>query len=530
MLSVAVDVWIGNAAAVLSGCWGAVTRRAHETGYSRTAIYHHAQRVEQAVVNEQAGGISYEALWTDNARLRAENEALWEAWAGAEPLPEAKQHAFAATGSAMGLSLGQIITLLAIFLPHGAAPSRATVGRWVSQASRQAGTLLALLDQHCQRWVLVLCLDEIFFHREPILMAVEPYSMAWVAGQRGPDRSGDSWCALVAKWPCVARVITDAGKGLERGVKLANEARATEAEGPEAAAAMPIAMGLDVFHTQHELQRILHSKWRQAEHQLEAAAQADHKVEQSKQRGRDARGVARQAWCAWRKAEWLFDQAVQAEAAAHQIETALALFRPQEGKLNDRQWAHAQLCDATALLTGQEWGKVRRFLHDQRTLNHLDWVHAQLDQVVAEPLLRESLARLWFLWDAMESTHDHQRARLAQLVVMEQMVCQRLCPKWQAVYERVDQILGRVVRASSAVECLNSVVRMHQARHRHVSQEMLDLKRLYWNCRAFRHGKRTGASPYELLGLQLPTHDWWQLLQMAPKELEQKLLTQEVRV
>lgn len=157
MLRVAVDMWIGNAAAVLSGCWGAVTRRAHETGYSRTAIYHHAQRVEQAVVNAQVGGISYEALWADNVRLRAENEALWEAWAGAEPLPEAKQHAFAATGSAMGLSLGQILTLLAIFLPSGAAPSRATVGRWVAQASRQAGDLLALLDQLCQRWVLVLC-------------------------------------------------------------------------------------------------------------------------------------------------------------------------------------------------------------------------------------------------------------------------------------------------------------------------------------------------------------------------------------
>src|SRR5437899_5641690 len=100
MLSVAVDVWIGNAAAVLSGCWGAVTRRAHETGYSRTSIYHHAQRVEQAVVNEQVGGISYAALWAENERLRAENAALWEAWAETESLPEAKQQAFAATGSA----------------------------------------------------------------------------------------------------------------------------------------------------------------------------------------------------------------------------------------------------------------------------------------------------------------------------------------------------------------------------------------------------------------------------------------------
>jgi hypothetical protein len=122
------------------------------------------------VGNEQAGGVRYAALWADNERLRAENEALWEAWAGAEPLPEAKQHAFAATGAAMGLSLGQIITLLALLLPNGLGPSRATVGRWVSQSSRQAAGLVALLDQCGQRWGLVWCLDEIFLHREPILI------------------------------------------------------------------------------------------------------------------------------------------------------------------------------------------------------------------------------------------------------------------------------------------------------------------------------------------------------------------------
>jgi len=265
MWRVTVDVWIGNAAAVLSGCWGAVTRRAHETGSSRTAISNHAQRVEQAVGNEPSGGVRDETLWAENERLRAENQALWEAWGAAEHVSEAKQQEFAATGSAMGLSVGQIITLLAIVLSVGAAPSRATGGRWVAQASRQAEGVLAVLDRLCQRWVLVLCLDEIFFHRAPIFMAVEPQSLAWVAGQRGPDRSGDSWCAFLAPWPCVERVITEAGKGLERGVKRANEARRAEAEGQEPTASRPMEMGLDVLHTPYALQRLVQRKWRQAE-------------------------------------------------------------------------------------------------------------------------------------------------------------------------------------------------------------------------------------------------------------------------
>jgi hypothetical protein len=58
MLTVPVEAWIGNAAAVVSGVWGAVTQRSQHSGYSRTAIYSHAQRVVQPVANAQATGIS----------------------------------------------------------------------------------------------------------------------------------------------------------------------------------------------------------------------------------------------------------------------------------------------------------------------------------------------------------------------------------------------------------------------------------------------------------------------------------------
>ena len=111
MLNVSVETWIGNAAAVLSGAWGAVTRRAQQSGSSRTTVYTHAQRVVQAVASAQAGGISYDALWHENERLKAENDALWQAWAEAEELKEAKQRAFAGSGCAMGLRLSPIVTV-----------------------------------------------------------------------------------------------------------------------------------------------------------------------------------------------------------------------------------------------------------------------------------------------------------------------------------------------------------------------------------------------------------------------------------
>jgi hypothetical protein len=54
---------------------------------------------------------------------------------------------------------------------------------------------------------------------------------------------------------------------------------------------------------------------------------------------------------------------------------------------------------------------------------------------------------------------------------------------------------------------------MHQSRHRTLTQGMLDLKRLYWNTRVFRGGKRQGRCPYEHLGLVRPRWDFWDLLQ-----------------
>ena len=58
-----------------------------------------------------------------------------------------------------------------------------------------------------------------------------------------------------------------------------------------------------------------------------------------------------------------------------------------------------------------------------------------------------------------------------------------------------------------------------------MTQPMLDLKRLYWNCRPFRSGPRKELSPYQALGLELPTYDFWTLLQSDPAELTQKLST-----
>ena len=88
-------------------------------------------------------------------------------------------------------------------MPARLCPSRATLGRWVQDAAGRAGRALTVLDRACSSLVLALCLDEIFFHRRPVLIGVEPHSLAWVLGQKAPDRSGLTWCQALQPWSAV---------------------------------------------------------------------------------------------------------------------------------------------------------------------------------------------------------------------------------------------------------------------------------------------------------------------------------------
>src|SRR3954469_13557693 len=47
MITLSLRTVVRNAAAVFSGCYGAVTRQAEQAGCSRQTVYDHARRVEQ---------------------------------------------------------------------------------------------------------------------------------------------------------------------------------------------------------------------------------------------------------------------------------------------------------------------------------------------------------------------------------------------------------------------------------------------------------------------------------------------------
>ena len=377
MAKLPIVSWIGNAAAVLVGGWGAVSRQAQAAGCSRQTAYDHAEKVEAAVRDATGGGPSREQL-QQQLRQQAERLAALE--------------------------------------------------------KRLA------LDQVCRGLVVTGCFDEIFFHGNPVLVGVEPHSMAWVLGEHAVDRSGSTWNKALQGFDALEQAVVDGGRGLQRGLADFQSQR------KNAENSTTLEVSLDVFHTKQEAQRVLRKLWNRVESQWARAEKADREVTRAWRNGGDRRGFGGAAARAWRKVERGMERYDRVERAWKRIETAFELFRP-DGRLNDRAWAEGQIAAAVKELDGAEWGKLRRALADRRSLTFLDRMQRQLTAVEPRAELREALIRRW--WLRRQSVAVPADApgggRWLAATLVQTEYCRKLAANWRESYRRVAAVLRQTV-------------------------------------------------------------------------------------
>jgi hypothetical protein len=347
-------------------------------------------------------------------------------------------------------------------------------------------------------------------------MVVEPESLCWITGRMAGARDGATWAGEFARLPALKAVVRDDGTGLGKGVRLDN-ARRREAGLPE------FGQTLDVFHTLREGGRALRATWGVATRALERAEAAQATVDRLGRQGRSRRGHGTEAHRRWRQAERLWDQAMAAETAWDRVRSAFGFFTP-EGRLNDRAQAEAVVTAALPELSGAAWVKTRRLLVRRESFTFLDHVEGRLAGLGLAPDVLSALLDL----EGLRRQPDRLSAATRAWAVARAIQLTRSCPDWPEQAKRVRAVLRNAWRASSLVECLNSVARMQQARHRRMTQGLLDLKRLYWNLRRFRTGRRKDQTPYGLLGLRLPEMSFGEFLRLTPDELREQLSAQEV--
>src|SRR5258708_18812386 len=157
MLKIPFTTWIANAAAGLTSIYGDVTRQAEVADCSRQTIYDHAQKVQAALEDAHDGGPTRAELIERNQYLRQENAQLWGWLATTIDFPPSKQREFSVTAAAMGLSLNQVLVLLALILGKQACPRRSPLHRWIKAAALAAGHRLTAPPCPRRAVVLVRC-------------------------------------------------------------------------------------------------------------------------------------------------------------------------------------------------------------------------------------------------------------------------------------------------------------------------------------------------------------------------------------
>ena len=145
MITLSLRTLVRNAAAVFSGCYGEVTRRAEQAGCSRQTIYDHARRLEQRL--QPAAPVPTPAMAPVSTP--------------AASLDEPTRRRLAVTAFAMGLSTRQIEDLFRVIIPDD-APDHSTIGRWVADAASKAKPVLEAFDTASAPRIRTLALDEVF--------------------------------------------------------------------------------------------------------------------------------------------------------------------------------------------------------------------------------------------------------------------------------------------------------------------------------------------------------------------------------
>jgi hypothetical protein len=506
---------LASAFFVLYGKYGDVTRYAQERGVCRQWIYREADALRNALATAQ------QEIDQLRQQLRQAHEQQAELQARLNQsvvLDAEKQTELTCVGQARGVTLRACRELLQVLIPAQTL-SVAELGRRTQAAGKKAGELLTVLDAAARQHVREAAADEIYV-KDPVLMVVEPESLCWLSGRLADAVSGEAWAKEFASLPNLEQVMRDGGTGLEKGVALVNEQRQEEQK-------KSVVDQGDHFHALRHGRVGLNKAKRQASKALAVAEAAQKELDACARQGQSRAGIATRASHAWKKAEKAMNTWQEREQLWEKTKQALPLITP-DGALNTRVQAEAVLAETLPRLPDSDFAKAKRQLQQPEMLNYLDRVQEQLAALPFAAEVKQAAVRQEGLRrrpEALQGENTKAAARRGVLLLCA-VVLSKAGDEGRQAVAAVKEIYRRAHRASSLVECINSVLRMQQAGHRRMTQGLLDLKRLYWNCHTFSAGRRRKTSPYERLGMPWPPDwRWWEVLKLTPEQLRDKLST-----
>jgi hypothetical protein len=439
-------------------------------------------------------------------RLRRECEALTARVARAAAgqaagpgLSAERERAFLLHAVVLGASDTEAALLLE--RAGGRSLSHQRVHEIVAEAERVARETFRRYFQGVGR---VGAADELFQGRQPILLVVEPRSLLVFGLHLAEGRGAEDWKPLLAAMTEMERCASDAARGLtkaadERGFSRQFDMRHGLTKG-RAWLARSAAKCEKKLDDEQGARQALDEFRGSGNHGRIAAAER-----RAKRLGKAADEALRE-WC---RLDDLFGQ----------VERAFD-YTTAEGKLNTAERASGLVAEALRAMGETEEGRGLA-----KTLRLIEWQPAFAFLAVLAMRLRAY---------GPDQVGPDREARLARLVTetlawrrhdKDPVSLLRAASTGSPADELeigVVEAVDDAVRSSSSVECVNSRVRLVQVARKRLSEGFLYLLAVYHNMRTFGRGSaREGKSAAELAGIELPTNDWIELLDLTEKAMAQ---------
>ncbi len=389
----------------------------------------------------------------------------------------------------------------------GNAPSVGWINAQINRASQAALALMQMPEVRTK--LSEAAIDELFNHKEPILSLVDPHTLMLAMPQRAENRQGVTWNKLLQQYPELEMVVSDQGSGLCKGVKLNDSELAHQA---------------DLFHFLRNLQREVKRLESRCYRAIERVDDALRLTDEP--RLLDSARI--QAWHEYRAKAAALDEKLTEfdwlETIIAYLEENLTAFDWRRQSLRSYTQAQAAICESLDLmekLVHLDVTPIVSMIEGIRgtIVTFLKVLERKLSQVKIDwHIIRGShsavcsaIARVWY-W---QKCGDNTKQSLTALVALRYW--QQRIENFPQVCQQVFDALDRVVRASSAVECLNSILRPYISVKKHLSQGFLALIALYWNMRPL--SSRGGKSPFQLSGIDLGTDDWVEMIEVQLRRM-----------
>lgn len=385
-----------------------------------------------------------------------------------------------------------------------------SVGYISQRLSFYGGQLPQTLTHDTVQFVVFLS-DELFANAQPILVTVEPQSMAILRAELSDHRRAEDWkehwVALEENQFFMLGLVSDRGEGLEKGLNLFSS------ETPHF---------MDLYHDIRDLAHAilvrLETKAYQAirhEYERESVLNSARSPRVIKERTETYR-IAKHAAAA------AIDQYDMAVYLFRTIQHALELF-DEQGQLKSKPVVQQDIeaaLDLMVEITSPNVQNAAQTFRDRldSILLYFDTAEAtiiELTESIPDPNSRQALCLAWQYdkkYGQAKQSRKNQYYK-EQYRFWLQYAQTLLETDVEPIKTMAFDLLNHIQRSSALVETVNSIIRPYLNTCKgQITQETLNLIMFHHNYRHFNAGKRKGKAPIEILtGVKLEK-TWLELL------------------